>query len=318
MAYEPKKEELMARHYPRLSLCFLVALTASCTQSPKPGTDGASFGDDLRSPGDDPTHGDGLPPGDTAHASDAPRPGDGATVGDSRAPGDGCGNCLGFSCCGSTCVNLDNDIKNCGTCANGCSGAHPFCDGGTCGLPPCDGTVCADTSYCCDTQCCTADQICCDVPGPVEIGARCTAPDGNGSCPKGCLACVCAAPNTPIATPAGDVPIAMLKVGDLVFSVDHGAITPVRVREVHRQPVRDHAMVRVTLNNGETIELSPGHPTADGRSFEELRAGDRLGDVGVKYVETVAYRFPYTYDILPDSDSAAYFAAGALVGSTLR
>jgi hypothetical protein len=34
-------------------------------------------------------------------------------------------------------------------------------------------------------------------------------------------------------------------------------------------------------------------------------------------VETVAYDPTHTHDILPASDSGAYFAGGALVGSTL-
>jgi hypothetical protein len=31
----------------------------------------------------------------------------------------------------------------------------------------------------------------------------------------------------------------------------------------------------------------------------------------------VPYEHPFTYDILPDSDTGAYFAGGLLIGSTL-
>jgi hypothetical protein len=66
------------------------------------------------------------------------------------------------------------------------------------------------------------------------------------------------------------------------------------------------------------LEISAGHPTADGRSFADLRAG---ADLGGLHVENVVHAAPYTYsfthDILPDSSSGAYFAAGALIGSTL-
>ena len=34
-------------------------------------------------------------------------------------------------------------------------------------------------------------------------------------------------------------------------------------------------------------------------------------------VVPIAYDQPFTYDILPDSDSGAYFAASVLIGSTL-
>ncbi|HEX7602282.1 MAG TPA: hypothetical protein VF316_11780, partial [Polyangiaceae bacterium] len=43
-----------------------------------------------------------------------------------------------------------------------------------------------------------------------------------------------------------------------------------------------------------------------------------LGGVAIVAVEEIPYAHAYTYDILPDSDSASYFAAGALIGSTLR
>lgn len=67
------------------------------------------------------------------------------------------------------------------------------------------------------------------------------------------------------------------------------------------------------------IELSAGHPTADGRQFGELRPGNRLDELHtVQSVEVVPYRHDATYDILPASGTGTYFAAGALVGSTLR
>jgi hypothetical protein len=61
------------------------------------------------------------------------------------------------------------------------------------------------------------------------------------------------------------------------------------------------------LNSGRAIEMSPGHPTAGGVPFSRLVAGERLDEV-----HTI-----HTYDILPASSTGAYFAAGALVGSTL-
>jgi hypothetical protein len=140
----------------------------------------------------------------------------------------------------------------------------------------------------------------------------------NGTCPTGCAACVCAAPTTPIATPAGDRPIASLKVGDLVYSIDRGHLAPVRIAEIHREPVTSaHRMVELRLAHGATLLVSPSHPTADGRSFGALAAGDRLDGVPVVAARLVAYDQPFTYDILPASDSGTYFAGGVLIGSTL-
>jgi hypothetical protein len=138
-----------------------------------------------------------------------------------------------------------------------------------------------------------------------------------GTCPTGCAACVCAAPSTPIATPAGDRPIAEIKVGDLVYSIDRGQLAVVPVASIHRQPVPStHRMVQLRLPNS-TLLLSPLHPTADGRTFGALAAGDRLDGVPVLGSLLVPYDQPFTYDILPASDTGTYLAGGVLVGSTL-
>jgi hypothetical protein len=76
--------------------------------------------------------------------------------------------------------------------------------------------------------------------------------------------------------------------------------------------------MRVTLRSGSVLEISPGHPTADGRRFGELQAGDLLDDQDpVTDARLVPYTYDRTYDILPASDTGTYFAGGALIGSTL-
>jgi hypothetical protein len=42
-----------------------------------------------------------------------------------------------------------------------------------------------------------------------------------------------------------------------------------------------------------------------------------MGGREVSSAAVVPYGFDATYDILPDSDTGAYFAGGALIGSTL-
>jgi hypothetical protein len=133
----------------------------------------------------------------------------------------------------------------------------------------------------------------------------------QSSCP------VCAAPTTPIATPDGDRPIASLHAGDLVYSADHDAIVAVPLLRVGKTPVGVHHVVRVVLAGGAVLEISPGHPTADGRTFGDLRAGDVLDRQAIVSVERVPYAHSFTYDILPASDTGAYFAGGALIGTTL-
>jgi hypothetical protein len=105
--------------------------------------------------------------------------------------------------------------------------------------------------------------------------------------------------------------------GDLVYSVDADAIVPVPIVLVHRRAARGHAVPQLSLDNQQILEVSAGHPTADGRTFGDLAVGDRLGDVEIVRIVQVPYRFEYTYDILPASSTGTYFAAGAWVGSTL-
>jgi hypothetical protein len=129
--------------------------------------------------------------------------------------------------------------------------------------------------------------------------------------------CVCASPDTPIATPSGDRPIASLAVGDVVLSVDHGELAAVPIVATRRVPVEHHRVIEVRLEDGDVLHISAMHPTADGRTFGDLREGDYLGDRRVASARVVPYAHDATYDILPASDSETYFAAGALIGSTL-
>ncbi len=129
---------------------------------------------------------------------------------------------------------------------------------------------------------------------------------------------VCASPDTPIATPGGERRIADLQVGDLVYTVEDGAILPVPILRVSRTPVFGYHVVRVQAADSRVLELSPGHPTADGRTFADLRAGTHLDGAAIASVHLVPYRHPYTYDILPMSRSGTYFAAGMLIGTTLK
>jgi hypothetical protein len=102
-----------------------------------------------------------------------------------------------------------------------------------------------------------------------------------------------------------------------VLSVDHGRVVTVPVVAVHRTLAVNHRMVRVELASGSVLDISAPHPTADGRTFGALAPGELLGGVLIEKVSRVPYTEPYTYDILPGSDSGTYFAGGVLIGSTL-
>ena len=222
-----------------------------------------------------------------------------------------------FMCCGDTCVNPNNDIQNCQSCGHGCSGAHPFCDQGTCGSAPCGGPSCVGPEFCCANACCQPGQLCCDVPASVDMGPQCTDPTADGTCPVGCPWCMCASPDTPILTPDGERPIADLREGDLVYSLEGASVVVVPVLRTRREAVAHHEVVRLRLANGAVLEVSGSHPTADGRTFDELRAGGDLDGVAIVERSVIPYRHDYTYDILPASATGSYFAGGVRIGSTL-
>jgi hypothetical protein len=133
----------------------------------------------------------------------------------------------------------------------------------------------------------------------------------QGNCP------VCAAPTTRIATPTGERAIATLRPGDLVYSVHRNAVVAVPILRTGSTLVGRHQVVRVALDGGPVLEISAGHPTADGRVFGDLRPGAALDGHRIVAAEIVPYRHSRTFDILPDSTSGTYFAEGALIGSTL-
>jgi hypothetical protein len=94
-------------------------------------------------------------------------------------------------------------------------------------------------------------------------------------------------------------------------------VAEVPILRVARVPASHHTVVRLVVATGVVLEISALHPTADGRTFGALRAGDQLDGVDVVASNVVPYEHSFTYDILPDSDTGAYFAGGLLIGSTL-
>jgi hypothetical protein len=103
-----------------------------------------------------------------------------------------------------------------------------------------------------------------------------------------------------------------------VYSVDHDALVTVPIVATGSTPVVNHRVVRLTLESGRVLEISPGHPTADGRRFGDLLAGNLLDSQNaIASTNVVRYSHDRTYDILPASNTGTYIAAGAVVGSTM-
>jgi hypothetical protein len=131
---------------------------------------------------------------------------------------------------------------------------------------------------------------------------------------------VCLASGSLIDTPNGPVPVQDLRVGMAVWSTDlRGHRITATVRETgHMAAPLGHEVVRLTLADGRTVLVSPGHPTADGRLIGQLRAGDRMDGSRVVSAVRIPYAGVATYDLLPSGPTGTYFAGGVLLGSTLR
>src|SRR5262249_22450537 len=76
-------------------------------------------------------------------------------------------------------------------------------------------------------------------------------------------------------------------------------------------------VVRLRLDDGREVEVSPGHPLADGRPVESITTGMLLDGARVLDAELVPYRGSATYDLLPDGLSGTYLANGIPLRSTL-
>jgi len=131
---------------------------------------------------------------------------------------------------------------------------------------------------------------------------------------------ICLSENTVIDTPNGQTNVQNLKPGMLVFTQDslgHKQTSTILKTGRMLSP-QDHKMVDVILYDKRELYVSQNHPTADGRLFGDLQAGDLLDGSKIKSVELVPYNGTYTYDILPDGKTGFYWANGILVGSTLK
>ena len=137
---------------------------------------------------------------------------------------------------------------------------------------------------------------------------------GPPACP------ICLALGTRIGTPDGEIAVQDLRAGDVVWTVDtNGVRVSAPLVAVGNTPVpATHIVVRVALDDGRLVYVSPGHPTADGRHIGELAAGDTLDGARIASVDRVSYAGGATYDILPAGATGAYWANGVLLGSTLR
>ncbi len=128
---------------------------------------------------------------------------------------------------------------------------------------------------------------------------------------------ICLAAGTLIGTPDGDVAVENLVVGSRVWTFVAGYKTEARIVKVDStQAPASFQVMTVKLADGRSVTASPGHPTADGRTLGELKAGDMLDNSNVVSASLSDYT-GRTYDLLPDGPSGLYLANGIRLQSTL-
>ncbi len=120
---------------------------------------------------------------------------------------------------------------------------------------------------------------------------------------------ICLHADTLITTVEGPTPVHALTPGTLILTA--AGVQPVERVESVPAPA-GHELVALRLEDGRTLQASPGHPTVDGRVLGELQTGESLD--GSRIV--ALWRVPYTgrtWDLLP----ATYVADGVWLASTL-
>jgi hypothetical protein len=135
-----------------------------------------------------------------------------------------------------------------------------------------------------------------------------------GGCP------ICLEADTRIATPRGDVPVARIRPGDVVWTVDaNGRRVTSPVEWVVRRPTPGpHLMLRLALSDGRVLVAAGVHPAADGTYLRQLRLGQRYDGATVTTIGWTQSTTLATFDLLPAGPTGDYWANGILVGSTLR
>lgn len=150
-------------------------------------------------------------------------------------------------------------------------------------------------------------------------GTECSGLPAYGCYPIGCPTPICLAKGTQIATPDGSVAVEDLRRGMSVWTTDR---TGQRVEgtiertSMVRPPAR-HQVIRIRLEDDRVLRVSPGHPTADGRTVDQLRVGDRLDGVRIVSLRKELYEDD-TYDLMPSGGTGAYWAEGILLRSSLQ
>lgn len=150
-----------------------------------------------------------------------------------------------------------------------------------------------------------------DAHGAIAIEQQ--APAGEPICP------ICLDRASTIDTPDGPVRADALRLGDAVWTLDRmgrRVIASVIALGSTAAP-SGHRVVRVTLSDGRSTTVSPGHPLPDGRTIGALRVGDLVDGSTVAALAILDYDGGETFDLAVSGETGVYLAGGIALGSTI-
>lgn len=140
------------------------------------------------------------------------------------------------------------------------------------------------------------------------------APAGEPVCP------ICLARGTRIDTPAGQVAVEDLRLGDPIWTLDAGGrrVAGTVIALGSTAAPADHRVILLTLADGRSVTASPGHPLADGRTLGSLGLGDLVDGSAVTGLESLPYGGGETFDLVASGATGGYLSDGIPMGTTLR